>query len=147
MYRTILVAIDGSPRAGKALKAAVRMARGSGARLHVLNVQPTFISVVAPAPAAAVQMNRGVYEAAVGSASARILRSAERFARRQGVKCRTLSVLAGSVPQAIVRAAKRVRADLIVMASHGRGGLGSLLLGSNTQKVLAACRIPVLIHR
>jgi nucleotide-binding universal stress UspA family protein len=46
-----------------------------------------------------------------------------------------------------VRAAKRVHADLIVMASHGRGGLGSLLLGSTTQKVLAACRIPVLIHR
>jgi nucleotide-binding universal stress UspA family protein len=47
----------------------------------------------------------------------------------------------------IVETAKHCKSDLIVMGSHGRGGVGQLLLGSVTNKVLAACHIPVLVHR
>jgi nucleotide-binding universal stress UspA family protein len=45
----------------------------------------------------------------------------------------------------IVKAARRNRCDLIVMASHGRRGISRLLLGSVTSKVLAHSPIPVLV--
>lgn len=47
----------------------------------------------------------------------------------------------------ILETAKKAKCDLIVMASHGRRGLRGLLLGSETRKVLAGSRIPVLVHR
>jgi len=46
-----------------------------------------------------------------------------------------------------VDTAKAQKCDLIVMGSHGRGGIGQLLLGSVTHKVLTHCHIPVLVHR
>ena len=49
--------------------------------------------------------------------------------------------------EAIIEAARRHGCDLIFMSSHGRRGLASLLLGSETQKVLTHCRIPVLVYR
>lgn len=148
VYRTLLVATDGSPRADKALKAAVRMARGTGARLYVLNVQPNYVTAAAPfAEAGAAQVSKSEFDRATELAARRILERALRFSRAQGVRSRALAETSGSVARAIVRTAKRVRADLIVMASHGRGPVASALLGSTTQKVLAGCRIPVLVHR
>jgi nucleotide-binding universal stress UspA family protein len=49
--------------------------------------------------------------------------------------------------QAILEAAAARKCDLIVMASHGRRGLASLLLGSETQKVLTHAKVPVLVCR
>ncbi|MEO8410755.1 MAG: universal stress protein [Propionivibrio sp.] len=47
----------------------------------------------------------------------------------------------------ILQVAEKNKCDLIVMASHGRKGISALLLGSETQKVLAHAKIPVLVHR
>jgi nucleotide-binding universal stress UspA family protein len=47
----------------------------------------------------------------------------------------------------IVRVAQETHCDLIFMGSHGRSGLGQLLLGSVTTRVLATCQIPVLVYR
>ena len=47
----------------------------------------------------------------------------------------------------IIKAAKKNRCDLIFMASHGRGGLSGLLLGSETHKVLTHSKIPVTVYR
>jgi nucleotide-binding universal stress UspA family protein len=49
--------------------------------------------------------------------------------------------------EAIIRTAREEGCDLIFMASHGRRGMAGLLLGSETQKVLTHCKIPVLVHR
>lgn len=49
--------------------------------------------------------------------------------------------------RAILDAAQRLSCDLIVMASHGRRGLGALLLGSTTQKLLTHATLPVLVWR
>ena len=48
---------------------------------------------------------------------------------------------------AIINNARKVKADLIVMASHGRRAVSALLLGSETQKVLSLTKIPVLVVR
>jgi nucleotide-binding universal stress UspA family protein len=47
----------------------------------------------------------------------------------------------------IVETAEQKQCDLIFMASHGRRGITSLLLGSETQKVLTHSKIPVLVYR
>ena len=49
--------------------------------------------------------------------------------------------------QGIIDAARKKKCDLILMASHGRGELATLILGSVTQKVLAHSKIPVLVYR
>ena len=52
-----------------------------------------------------------------------------------------------SPAEAIVAAATKAKADVIVIASHGRKGLQKFLLGSETQKVLALTKLPVLVVR
>jgi nucleotide-binding universal stress UspA family protein len=70
-----------------------------------------------------------------------------RQARASGVRCSTLC-LSGDMPyQQIIAAARRKKCDLILMASHGRRGLSSLLLGSETAKVLLHTKVPVLVVR
>jgi nucleotide-binding universal stress UspA family protein len=49
--------------------------------------------------------------------------------------------------EGIVNAAKRKKCDAIFIASHGRGGVGSLILGSVTQRVLAHSKVPVVVYR
>jgi nucleotide-binding universal stress UspA family protein len=80
-------------------------------------------------------------------AAQRYLAVIERAAKAAGVPCETVSVTDDFPADAILSLAKRRKCDLIFMASHGRRGLGGLLLGSETQKVLTHARIPVLVHR
>jgi nucleotide-binding universal stress UspA family protein len=49
--------------------------------------------------------------------------------------------------QAIVETAQRQGCDLVFMASHGRRGVAGMLLGSETQRVLTHCKVPVLVYR
>jgi nucleotide-binding universal stress UspA family protein len=68
-------------------------------------------------------------------------------ARARGVRCSTLCVASDLPYQQIIAAARRKKCDLILMASHGRRGLSSLLLGSETAKVLLHTKVPVLVVR
>jgi nucleotide-binding universal stress UspA family protein len=79
--------------------------------------------------------------------SREILTNACRQAEESGIAAERLSLVNPMPHEAIVEAASRVGADLIVMASHGRRGIGALLLGSETQKVLTHCALPVLVVR
>ena len=53
----------------------------------------------------------------------------------------------GHAPDVIAKMAEKGKYDLIIMGSHGRGGLAALLLGSETQKVLAHSKLPVIVAR
>jgi len=63
------------------------------------------------------------------------------------MSCATQFVTADHPWQGILRVARSKKCDAVAMASHGRGGLGGLLLGSETTKVLAHSKIPVLVMR
>jgi len=67
--------------------------------------------------------------------------------RAAGLQASQQAVEHASPHLAIVTAARELGCDLIVMASHGRRGLEGLLLGSETQKVLATSPCPVLVVR
>lgn len=147
MYRSILVVSDGSPLSEKAVKAGLRMARDFGAKVTALNVQPPYQPPIAGEVPAAFLHNPTEYDKLVREASSRILDEIAKQAAALGVPCETVSEFDHSVYKAIIRVAKTWRCDLIVMASHGYGGIKGLLLGSETAKVLNHCQIPVLVHR
>ena len=67
--------------------------------------------------------------------------------KEAGVPCNKVSATSDIPYEAIIDAATQSGCDLIFMASHGRRGLASLLLGSETQKVLTHSTIPVLVYR
>lgn len=148
MYKKILVPVDGSTLARHAAEDAIALARTHGAELVVLMVTEPYqfvftyageIPVAFPDPAA--------YEAQVKRSAQKHVAVVAKAAAAAGVPCREMIVSAAPTAGAIVAAAKRQKCDLIVIGSHGRGGLGQLLLGSVTSKVLASCHVPVLVHR
>ena len=68
-------------------------------------------------------------------------------AKAAGVNVRTAALSSDLVAESLVKAAKKYKCDLIVMASHGRKGIKRLLLGSETQHVLTHSDLPVLVLR
>jgi nucleotide-binding universal stress UspA family protein len=76
-----------------------------------------------------------------------MLAKVQKAAKDAGVKCEAVAVVSDFPYQQIIATAKKKKCDLIVMASHGRKGLSSLLLGSETAKVLTHSKIPVLVVR
>jgi nucleotide-binding universal stress UspA family protein len=70
-----------------------------------------------------------------------------RAAKAADVPCETVLQTTDYPYEAIIATAKEKGCDLIMMASHGRRGFEAFLLGSETQKVLAHSKIPVLVFR
>jgi len=68
-------------------------------------------------------------------------------AKAKGVDIKTATMSSDQVAESVIRAARKHRSELIVMASHGRKGLKRLLLGSETQHVLTHSSLPVLVLR
>src|SRR5690606_26668068 len=148
MYRRILIATDGSELAGKGLDHGLDLARAVGARVVVVTVTEPWMPAFddALALSADPDMQREYREGCERSAQ-RILADAAAQAAAAGVACTTVHVPDGHPSDAIVHAAAEHGADLVVMASHGRRGLGKVLLGSQTEAVLARSKVPVLVVR
>ncbi|MDW8467612.1 MAG: universal stress protein [Burkholderiales bacterium] len=143
-YRRILVPVDGSAASAKGLAEAVRLAREGRARLRLLHVVDTYAAVSVPEIGAA---SVGPVLEAIRAAGRKLLARAERAPARAGLKAETALVEAagGRVADAIVEEAKRWRADLIVMGTHGRRGVGRMLMGSDAELVVRYSAVPVLL--
>ena len=138
MYQRILVPTDGSAASDDAVEHALDLATVHGADVHAVYVVDT-------ASAAGISMEatwEGVSDMLYregGSA----LEEVERRGEERGVSVET-AVVEGSPAQQIVRYAEREGCDVVVMGTHGRGGLDRLLLGSVAEKVVRASSVPVL---
>ena len=73
--------------------------------------------------------------------------NAQKHAEKAGVYAKTLVVKSSVVSEGLIKTAISKKADLIVMASHGRNGINRLLLGSETLQVLTHSKIDVLVLR
>jgi nucleotide-binding universal stress UspA family protein len=135
--KTILVPLDGSPLAELALTHAADLARDKGAKLVLLRAAEARTLVGDPTEAQV---------AAVREAEEYLTATRERVVRT-GVSDVEVSVWYGPPAEAIVDAARYRNAGLIVMSSHGRSGLGRLVLGSVAETVLRATVIPILLIR
>jgi nucleotide-binding universal stress UspA family protein len=135
--RTILHPTDSSAPSEHALSLACGLARARGARLialHVVEPQIDFgeLGMTAPRPSWTIKPSRSGWP---GSAPR---------TRRSPVEHQ---VVEGGAADEIVRAARETQCDLIVMGSHGRTGLGRVVMGSVAEKVFHEARCPVLIVR
>jgi nucleotide-binding universal stress UspA family protein len=142
----ILLPVDGSPASGRAIAHAIRYARKLRAAIVALHVVTPFeLALYTRARPSIVTPE--AFERTAMRIAARILSVVSRRAAHARVPCRTRTVWEAAVADSIVRTARSEGCELIVMATQGRTGLQRILLGSVTQKVLAASGVPVLICR
>jgi nucleotide-binding universal stress UspA family protein len=148
MFRHILIATDGSALAAKGVRAGVKLARALGARVTGVSVvQPYLATVYSDATMYMTPAAVEDYEKATKAQAKKAVAVVERAAKTAEVRC-TVRIEEDLQPwQGLLKAARKAGCDAIVMASHGRGGLGRALLGSQTSRVLAHSKIPVLVIR
>jgi nucleotide-binding universal stress UspA family protein len=139
VYRSILVAVDGSPDAEAALAHAASLARDQNARLTLLTAIPPLPATALLASGAAPPRSEVIRH------YADTLRHAT-DALPDDISVTTLLVEA-TPARALIQRAESGDYDLIVMGSHGHGRLHTSLLGCVSQKVLSASPIPVLLTR
>ena len=148
VYERILIATDGSELAGRGLAHGLSLAAALHVPVLVVTVtepwMPAFDDALALSADPVMQAG---YREGCARAAQRILHDALAQAVTAGVVCETLHVADGYPSEAIVQAAAEHAAGLVVMASHGRRGLGRMLLGSQAQAVLAHATVPVLVVR
>ena len=148
MNAHLLVSTDGSPLAMKGVREALRLAKALHGRI-------TGVYVIPPPPAVygesasyyAAGFTAAQYRKYMREAARKALEKVKGAARKSGVRCATRIMTDLQPWRGILRAARGARSDMIVMASHGRGALGGLILGSETRHVLAHSKIPVLVAR
>ena len=141
-YKRILVPVDGSPTSNGGLDEAMRLARAGRCRIRLLHIVYDTLAFSSPDGGGA----NYVLEALRKSGRDAIERAANR-ARRAKLEPETALVenFVGRVAEGIVDQAKRWRADLIVMGTHGRRGFNRLLMGSSAELVVRSSSVPVLL--
>jgi nucleotide-binding universal stress UspA family protein len=147
MFKHMLVPTDGSALSLEAAKKAVVFAKATGARITAFYAGVPFTVRVYGDFVPPDFITPQEYDKQTRKTADRHLSAIEALAAGAGVSCARHYIISDSPWEAIVRAAKAKKCDLIFMASHGRRGLSGLLLGSETQKVLTHTKIPVLVHR
>ena len=141
-YKRILVPVDGGSTSDKGLDEAAKLARGAGAQFLLLHIVDDTVAFSSPEGAGV-----NVVLDALRASGHEVLEKAAARARRARLQAKTVLVdnFTGRVAEAIVEQAKRWRADLIVMGTHGRRGVNRLLLGSNAELVIRNSTVPVLL--
>lgn len=143
MYHKILVPIDSSPTAALGLREAIRLAKDQNAALRVVHVvDKTAIIGVAEAG-----MNPRPVLAKLARSGRAVLDAARRSAKKLGVEADTVlrEPLTKRVADEVLSEAKKWRADLIVMGTHGRRGVRRLVLGSDAEQIVRQADVPVLL--
>lgn len=146
LYKHIFVAIDGSPTSEKALDESIRLAQSCGASLRLLHVVDELGYVNGFEPA----MNY-VNEIVplMREAGEKLLAHGRQKALDKGVAADSVLVIGGPgrVSEHVNEQASLANADLIVVGSHGRRGMGRVLLGSDAEQIVRHATLPVLIVR
>lgn len=147
MFKSLLIATDGSELGDKAVAAGVELAKAHGAKVLVL----TATDPVATGLGAG---GYGTFDAGpiiaqleddYAAEAKKLLAAAKDKLAASGLAAETLHVPRHRPADAILEVATERGIDTIVMGSHGRRGLGRLLLGSQASEVLARSSVPVLI--
>lgn len=147
MFKRILVATDGSSLSKKAVNSAISLAVTCDAELVALKIVPRYPqSYFEGSIALSVDDVKRVEKQWSEDAQA-VVEAVKKSGEAKGLKVKAVVAKSDVISDALIAAAKKHKADLIVMASHGRKGVKRLLLGSETQQVLTHSEIPVLVLR
>ncbi len=141
MFKRILVPVDGSATSRKALTAALQLARDSGGRVRLLHSIDDLAYT-------GFEYSGEVVRAARENA-ARVLDDAMAITTAAGVPAdkQLLDEPGQRLGQTVSDAAAAWEADLIVVGTHGRRGIGRVLMGSGAEQVIRMAPVPVLVIR
>lgn len=140
-YHRILVPFDGSAPARDALREALRLASASGGHVRLLHV----LELMDHVPPEGESLTAALRSAR--SAAMALLRDGTAACAAAGVEhdARVVEDLGRRLGDAVDEEARAWKADIVVAGSHGRRGLGRLLLGSGAEQVVRHASTPVLV--
>lgn len=144
MYRRILVPVDGSATSKLGLRHALGLAKDQHARVRVLNV----LDDLALAPMIdGYPVDITMLIDSMKASGDKALAEAIGLAQKAGVNAERAMIEGRGhlVSDTILADARKFRADVIVMGTHGRRGLNRLLMGSDAERVLRDSPVPVLL--
>lgn len=148
MYKNILIATDGSELAGKGLAHGLALAASVGAAVTIVTVTESWSALQMADEARLGHYDAiGQFERVAKAGAQKILAAAAAAASAKGVQAVTIHVADENPAEGIIDTAKEKGCDLIVMASHGRRGMGRLLIGSQSMEVVSHSTVPTLIVR
>jgi nucleotide-binding universal stress UspA family protein len=145
-FHHLLVPIDGSPTADKALDEAIRLARSSGAKVTLLHVMDALSHMTG------FESGTRYVEQILPlmrSAGENLLAQAGQKVLAQGllVECILITEGPGRVFEHVAEHARNNNVDLIVLGSHGRRGIDRALMGSDAEQIIRHAPVPVLVVR
>jgi nucleotide-binding universal stress UspA family protein len=146
MYQHILVPVDGGLTSNSGLAEAIRLAKMTHGRLRLIHVIDEL----------SFAMSMDSYVGYIGDwleelrqAGAKLLQDARSKALADGVEADTVlrDELKGPVDEIVIDEAKTWPVDIIVIGTHGRRGVGRLVMGSSAERILRHASVPVLLIR
>lgn len=146
MYAKILVPVDGSPTSDHGLQEAIKLARLTGARVRLIHVVDELTYITGFDGIGAMTTDAIPLLKKHGQ---QILNACEEVVAASGIPVDSILLegFAGRVCDLVVAEAKKSSADLIVLGTHGRRGLGRMFLGSDAEQIVRHAQTPVLLIR
>lgn len=132
----LLVALDGSEHADKALDQAISLAKVCNSFIYLISVLDLYPGQMSVAPLLEEKLSAEIYET---------LERGKEKVEKENLSCETIVHMGGTAHEFIIKEAKDKNIDLIVMGSHGRSGLARLLVGSVTERVIGHAPCAVLV--
>ena len=145
MYKNLLVPIDGTHIADKAMNSSIELAKQLGATITAFVAEPTPSLPAVGRQASSIMKENELHAARTAKHAQEVLACFEALARDAGIGFSGHHIQTDRIDDAIANAAKEHGCDMIVMATHGRGVFGELMLGSHTKSVMARSKLPLLV--
>jgi nucleotide-binding universal stress UspA family protein len=145
-FQRILVPVDGSATANRGLKEAIELAKAvGGGQLIVVHVVEN--APLITAPEAATYLPQLIDD--LRAAGKKVAGAAKARAEKAGVPCEAFVIEGEGRPvyESIVQEARRRKANVIVLGTHGRRGIARVLMGSDAEGVVRESTVPVLLIR
>lgn len=143
MFERLLVPVDGTEAAERAMKASIALAERLQAVIIGFVAEPD-LRAAEDGPKASTRLAAGA-TAAAHSHGHQVLQLFQARADAAQVPFEGVVALTTNIDEAIIKAALKHTCDLIVMVTHGRGAFGERLFGSHTKSVMSQCKLPLLV--
>ncbi|MBW1670382.1 MAG: universal stress protein [Deltaproteobacteria bacterium] len=132
----LLVALDGSEHAYKALDQAISLAKVCNSSIFLISVLDLYPGQMELAPLLEEKLSAKIHET---------LEKGKEIVEKENLSCETIVHMGGTAHEFIVKEAKERGIDLIVMGSHGRTGLSKMMVGSVTERVIGHAPCAVMV--
>ncbi len=146
MYKRILVPVDGSETSNKALVTALQLAKDAGGRVQLIHVveELAYLSGYEQFGGYSDDLFKVMRENGT-----KVLDDGLAIAQAAGVEADKMLFddFGGRLAELVADAAKQWNADLIVVGTHGRRGVGRVLLGSGAEQIIRLAPVPILVVR